>query len=54
MIALARSRGFRLEMGPEGRLVRIQKPLDDAAPDLPCQRWAEIAASDRQPYGLAQ
>jgi GNAT superfamily N-acetyltransferase len=42
MIALARSRGFSLEMGLEGRLLRIQKRLDDAAPDLPCRRWAEI------------
>ena len=54
MIALARSRGFRLEMGLEGRLMRIQKQLDDAAPDLPCRRWAEIVASDHQPYWRAQ
>ena len=54
MIALTRSRGFRLEMGSEGRLMRIQKQLDDAAPDLPCRRWAEIAASDHQPYWRAQ
>jgi GNAT superfamily N-acetyltransferase len=50
MIALARSRGFRLEMGLEGRLLRIQKRLDDAAPDLPCRRWAETATSDRLSY----
>ncbi len=43
MIALARSRGFRLGPGLEGRLVRIQKRLDDAAPDLPCRKWSEIA-----------
>ena len=44
MIALARSRGFRLGAGLEPRLVRIQKRLDDAAPDLPCRKWNEIAA----------
>jgi GNAT superfamily N-acetyltransferase len=54
MIALARSRGFRLEMGLEGRLMRIQKQLDDAAPDLPCRRWAEIVARDHQPFWRAQ
>ena len=43
MIALARGRGFRLGAGLEGRLVRIQKRLD-AAPDLPCQKWAAIGA----------
>ena len=43
MIALARSRGFRLGPGFEARLVRIQKRLDDAAPDLPCRKWSEIA-----------
>jgi GNAT superfamily N-acetyltransferase len=42
MIGLARSRGFRLEPGLEPRLVRIQKRLD-AAPDLPCRKWKEIA-----------
>ena len=42
MIALARGRGFRLEAGVEPRLVRIQKRLD-AAPDLPCRKWNEIA-----------
>jgi GNAT superfamily N-acetyltransferase len=54
MIALARRRGFRLEMGLEGRLVRIQKRLDDAAPDPPCQRWAAIVARDHAPYWRAQ
>ena len=43
MIALARSRGFRLGAGIEPRLVRIQKRLEDAAPDLPCRKWAKIA-----------
>ena len=43
MVALARSRGFRLGAGLEPRLVRIQKRLDDAAPDLPCRKWNEIA-----------
>ncbi|HZZ61520.1 MAG TPA: GNAT family N-acetyltransferase [Roseiarcus sp.] len=42
MIALARSHGFRLGEGLEPRLVRIQKRLD-AAPDLPCRKWSEIA-----------
>jgi GNAT superfamily N-acetyltransferase len=42
MIALARGRGFRLGAGIEPRLVRIQKRLDDAAPDLPCRKWTEI------------
>lgn len=42
MIAMARSRGFRLGTGLEPRLVRIQKRLD-AAPDLPCRKWTEIA-----------
>ena len=42
MIALARGRGFRLGAGLEPRLVRIQKRLD-AAPDLPCRKWEEIA-----------
>jgi GNAT superfamily N-acetyltransferase len=42
MIALARGRGFRLAAGAEPRLVRIQKRLD-AAPDLPCRKWTEIA-----------
>ena len=44
MIAMARSRGFRLGAGLEPRLVRIQKRLD-AAPDLPCRKWTEIARS---------
>jgi GNAT superfamily N-acetyltransferase len=43
MIALARGRGFRLGAGIEPRLVRIQKRLEDAAPDLPCRKWTEIA-----------
>ncbi len=43
MIGLALSRGFRLEPGLEPRLVRIRKRLDDAAPDLPCRKWSEIA-----------
>ena len=35
----------RLPPGPgfEPRLVRIQKRLEDAAPDLPCRKWSEIA-----------
>ena len=43
MIGLALGRGFRFEPGFEARLVRIRKRLDDAAPDLPCQKWSEIA-----------
>jgi GNAT superfamily N-acetyltransferase len=43
MIGLARGRGFRLGPGLEPRLVRIQKRLEDAAPDLPCRKWSEIA-----------
>jgi GNAT superfamily N-acetyltransferase len=43
MIGLALGRGFRFEPGLEARLVRIRKRLDDAAPDLPCQKWSEIA-----------
>ncbi len=43
MIGLAHSRGFRLGPGFEPRLVRIQKRLDDAAPDLPCRKWNELA-----------
>jgi len=43
MIGLARARGFRLGPGFEPRLVRIQKRLEDADPDLPCRRWSEIA-----------
>jgi GNAT superfamily N-acetyltransferase len=42
MIALALRSGFSLGPGLEGRLVRIEKRLD-AAPDLPCAKWAEIA-----------
>jgi GNAT superfamily N-acetyltransferase len=43
MIGLALSRGFRLEAGFESRLVRIRRRLEDAAPDLPCRKWSEIA-----------
>ena len=43
MIGLARRRGFRLGPGFEPRLVRIEKRLDDATPDLPCRKWNEIA-----------
>lgn len=46
MIALARSRGFSLGWGLEARLVRIQKRLEDAAPDLPCLKWSEIAGGE--------
>ena len=51
MIGLALRRGFRLEPGPEPRLARIRKRLDDAAPDLPCLKWSEIAddAAHRTP-----
>ena len=45
MIALALSRGFRLGSGIEPRLVRIEKRLEDAAPDLPCRKWSEIAGT---------
>jgi GNAT superfamily N-acetyltransferase len=51
MIGLALGRGFRLEPGLEPRLVRIRKRLDDAAPDLPCQKWSEIAY--RMQHGTA-
>ena len=43
MIGLARGRGFSLGPGFEARLVRIEKRLEDAAPDLPCRKWNEIA-----------
>ncbi len=43
MIGLALSSGFRLAPGLEGRLVRVQKRLDDPAPDLPWRKWSEIA-----------
>ena len=43
MIALARGHGFSLAAGLEPRLLRIQKRLEDAAPDLPCRKWNEIA-----------
>ena len=49
MIALARVRGFRLGRGLEPRLVRIEKQLVDAAPDLPCRKWKEIAVSAELP-----
>ena len=49
MIALARSRGYRLGMGLEARLVRIQKRLEDPAPDLPCRKWTEIAGASLPP-----
>jgi GNAT superfamily N-acetyltransferase len=45
MIALARARGFRLGPGLEPRLVRIEKRLEDAAPDLPCRKWNEIGGA---------
>jgi hypothetical protein len=45
MIGLARGHGFRLGAGLEPRLVRIQKQLEDTAPDLPCRKWNEIAGS---------
>ena len=43
MIGLARRRGFVLGPGLEPRLVRIEKRLEDPAPDLPCRKWAEAA-----------
>ena len=43
MIGLALGRGFCLEQGFEPRLVRIRKQLEAVAPDLPCQKWSEIA-----------
>jgi GNAT superfamily N-acetyltransferase len=43
MIGLARGRGFRLGPGFEPRLVRLQKWLENAAPDLPCRKWNQIA-----------
>ncbi len=43
MIALARGHGFRLGPGLEPRLVQMEKRLEDAAPDLPCRKWNEIA-----------
>ena len=48
MIGLARRRGFRLGPGFEPRLLRIRKWLDDAAPDLPCRKWNEIASGAEQ------
>jgi GNAT superfamily N-acetyltransferase len=43
MLSMARARGFRLGPGFEPRLVRIQKKLEDVAPDPPCLQWAETA-----------
>ena len=48
MIALALSRGFRLGQGIEPRLVRIEKRLEDADPDLPCRKWSEMAGAERR------
>jgi hypothetical protein len=48
MIGLARRRGFRLGPGFEPRLARIEKRLEDAAPDLPCRKWNEIASGAEQ------
>ncbi|HXZ16824.1 MAG TPA: GNAT family N-acetyltransferase [Roseiarcus sp.] len=45
MIAFALGRGFRLAAGFEPRLARIEKRLE-AAPDLPCRKWAEIAGAE--------
>jgi GNAT superfamily N-acetyltransferase len=45
MIGLARGRGFRVGPGFEPRLVRIEKRLEDTAPDLPCRKWSEIAVA---------
>src|SRR5271165_209118 len=45
MIGLARARGFRVGPGFEPRLVRIEKRLEDTAPDLPCRKWNEIAGA---------
>jgi GNAT superfamily N-acetyltransferase len=46
MIALALGRGFRLGPGFEPRLVRIRKRLENAATDLPCGKWNEIAGAE--------
>ena len=43
MITLAHSHGFSVGPGFEGRLVQVRKRLEDAAPDLPCRKWTEIA-----------
>ena len=45
MIGLARGLGFRVGPGFEPRLVRIEKRLEDTAPDLPCRKWSEIAVA---------
>ena len=52
MIGLARGRGFRVGPGFEPRLVRIEKRLEDTAPDLPCRKWSEIAGGVGAPRGL--
>jgi GNAT superfamily N-acetyltransferase len=51
MIALARGRGFLLGAGLEPRLMRIRKRLD-AAPDLPCGKWNEVAGGAEATRGL--
>ena len=43
MIGLALGHGFSVGPGFEGRLVQVRKRLEDAAPDLPCRKWGEIA-----------
>jgi GNAT superfamily N-acetyltransferase len=43
MITLAHSHDFSVGPGFEGRLVQVRKRLEDAAPDLPCRKWTEIA-----------
>jgi hypothetical protein len=48
MIGLARAHGFRLGPGFEPRLVRIEKRLEDTAPDLPCRKWSEITGAERR------
>jgi len=48
MIGLARAHGFRLGPGFEPRLVRIEKRLEDTAPDLPCRKWSEIAGAEHR------
>ena len=45
MIGLARRRGFGVGPGFEPRLVRIEKRLEDTAPDLPCRKWSEMAGA---------
>src|SRR5271169_6277844 len=48
MIGLARSRGYCVGRGFEPRLVRIEKRLEDTAPDLPCRKWSEIAGAEHR------